>query len=73
MDFHQFIRSRRSVRRFKPDPVPEAAIERMLMTATSAPSSRYVLVNALPRAPVPPVIIATLSLNLMVVPRLPNI
>ena len=39
MDFHQFIRSRRSVRRFKPDPVSEAVIERMLITATSAPSA----------------------------------
>ncbi len=38
-DLHEFIRSRRSVRRFKPDPVEQAAIERMLQTATAAPSA----------------------------------
>ncbi len=39
MDFHQFARSRCSVRRFKPAPVPDDAIERMITTAVSAPSA----------------------------------
>ncbi len=39
MEYHEFLRSRRSVRRFKPEPVEQAAIERMLQTATSAPSA----------------------------------
>ena len=39
MDYHEFLRSRRSVRRFKPEPVEEAAIQRMLQTATRAPSA----------------------------------
>ncbi len=39
IDLHEFIRSRRSVRRFKPQPVEQAAVERMLVTATSAPSA----------------------------------
>jgi coenzyme F420-0:L-glutamate ligase / coenzyme F420-1:gamma-L-glutamate ligase len=38
-DIHLFLRSRRSVRRFKPDPVPVPVIERILETATFAPSS----------------------------------
>jgi F420 biosynthesis protein FbiB-like protein len=36
---HTFLRSRRSVRRFKPDPVPAPVIERVLETATYAPSA----------------------------------
>lgn len=36
---HNFLRSRRSVRRFKPDPVPVSVIERILETATYAPSA----------------------------------
>lgn len=39
MDFHDFLRSRRSVRRFRPDPVPDSAIARMITTAVSAPSA----------------------------------
>ncbi len=39
MDVHAFLRGRRSVRRFKPDPVPDSTIERMLCTAVSAPSA----------------------------------
>ena len=39
MDYHEFLRSRRSVRRFKPEPVEEAAVQRMLQTATRAPSA----------------------------------
>lgn len=38
-ELHDFLRSRRSVRRFKPEPVEQAAIERMIQTATSAPSA----------------------------------
>jgi F420 biosynthesis protein FbiB-like protein len=59
MDLHEFLRSRRSVRRFlgpaartgKTDPVPESVVERILTTATFAPSAhnlqpwRFVVVN----------------------------
>lgn len=38
-DLLSFIRGRRSVRRFKPDPVPRATIERLIETATFAPSA----------------------------------
>jgi len=34
-----FLRSRRSIRRFKPDPAPAAFIYRILETATYAPSA----------------------------------
>lgn len=34
-----FLRSRRSVRRFKADPVPDSVIENLLATATFAPSA----------------------------------
>ena len=39
MTLHDFLRSRRSVRRFKPDPIPDSVIERILTTATCAPSA----------------------------------
>ncbi len=39
MTLHDFLRSRRSIRRFKPDPVPDTVIERILTTATYAPSA----------------------------------
>ncbi len=39
VDLHNFLRTRRSVRRFKPDPVPDSAIQRVLCTATYAPSA----------------------------------
>jgi coenzyme F420-0:L-glutamate ligase / coenzyme F420-1:gamma-L-glutamate ligase len=39
MLLHDFLRSRRSVRRFKPDPLEDAAVERMLATAVCAPSA----------------------------------
>lgn len=39
MDLHQFLRSRRSIRRFKSDPVPDSVIENILTTATFAPSA----------------------------------
>jgi F420 biosynthesis protein FbiB-like protein len=39
MEFHNFLRSRRSVRRFLPREVPDAAIQRILTTALYAPSA----------------------------------
>jgi len=38
-DLHAFLRTRRSIRRFRPDPVPAPVIERILTTATFAPSA----------------------------------
>ncbi|MGZ9222387.1 MAG: nitroreductase family protein [Anaerolineales bacterium] len=38
-DLHSFLRTRRSIRRFKPDPVPTAVLEGILTTATYAPSA----------------------------------
>lgn len=38
-DLHAFLRSRRSIRRFKPDPVPAAVFEQILTTAIHAPSA----------------------------------
>lgn len=38
-DFWAVIRSRRSVRKFRPDPVPDADIEKMVAAAATAPSS----------------------------------
>jgi F420 biosynthesis protein FbiB-like protein len=38
-ELHTFLRTRRSIRRFKPDPVPEAVIKEILATATFAPSA----------------------------------
>ncbi|MEZ0396169.1 MAG: nitroreductase family protein [Anaerolineales bacterium] len=38
-DLHAFLRSRRSIRRFKPDPVSAPVLERILTTATHAPSA----------------------------------
>ena len=39
MDLHQFLQTRRSIRRFKPDPVPGSVIQNILATATFAPSA----------------------------------
>ncbi|HEX8991157.1 MAG TPA: nitroreductase family protein [Anaerolineales bacterium] len=39
MDIHDFLRSRRSIRRFKPDPIPKPLVERLLSTAVYAPSA----------------------------------
>jgi len=41
-DLHTFLRTRRSIRRFKPDPVADSVIERILTTATYAPSAHNV-------------------------------
>jgi coenzyme F420-0:L-glutamate ligase / coenzyme F420-1:gamma-L-glutamate ligase len=38
-DLHAFLRSRRSIRRFKPDPVPKDCLQRVLETAVYAPSA----------------------------------
>jgi coenzyme F420-0:L-glutamate ligase / coenzyme F420-1:gamma-L-glutamate ligase len=38
-DLHAFLRSRRSIRRFKSDPVQDECIQRILETATYAPSA----------------------------------
>ena len=38
-DLQTFLRTRRSIRRFMPDPVPASVIERFLETATYAPSA----------------------------------
>ena len=38
-DLHVFLRSRRSIRRLRPDPVPVAVIRRILETTTYAPSA----------------------------------
>jgi coenzyme F420-0:L-glutamate ligase/coenzyme F420-1:gamma-L-glutamate ligase len=38
-DLHAFLRSRRSIRHFKPDPIPSDILQRVIETATYAPSS----------------------------------
>jgi F420 biosynthesis protein FbiB-like protein len=40
-DLHTFLRTRRSIRRFKADPVPDSVIENILLTATFAPSAHH--------------------------------
>jgi F420 biosynthesis protein FbiB-like protein len=39
IDLHTFLRTRRSIRRFKPDRIPASVIENILATATFAPSA----------------------------------
>jgi F420 biosynthesis protein FbiB-like protein len=39
IDLHNFLRTRRSIRRFKADPVPDSVIQSILSTATYAPSA----------------------------------
>lgn len=39
MTFHDFLRARRSVREFLPDPIPDSTVERILTTATCGPSA----------------------------------
>jgi coenzyme F420-0:L-glutamate ligase / coenzyme F420-1:gamma-L-glutamate ligase len=52
-DLHNFLRTRRSIRRFKPDPVPDSVLQNILTTATFAPSAhnrqpwRFVVVTDL--------------------------
>jgi coenzyme F420-0:L-glutamate ligase / coenzyme F420-1:gamma-L-glutamate ligase len=38
-EIHNFLQTRRSIRRFKTDPVPESVIQNILATATFAPSA----------------------------------
>ncbi len=38
-ELHHFLRTRRTIRRFKVDPVPDSVIERILTTAACAPSA----------------------------------
>jgi len=38
-NLHNFLRTRRSIRRFKPDPVSDSVIQNILTTATFAPSA----------------------------------
>src|SRR5215216_2108387 len=38
-DFHNFLRTRRSIRRFLSKPVPDSVIRNILTTATFAPSA----------------------------------
>ncbi len=40
-DLHTFLRTRRSIRRFKSDRVPDSVIETVLTTATFAPSAHH--------------------------------
>ncbi|MEW6083793.1 MAG: nitroreductase family protein [Chloroflexota bacterium] len=40
-ELHNFLRTRRSIRRFKPDPVPDSVIETILTTAAFAPSAHH--------------------------------
>ncbi|MBE7534857.1 MAG: nitroreductase family protein [Anaerolineales bacterium] len=40
-NLHRFLRTRRSIRRFKPDPVPESVLTAILTTATYAPSAHH--------------------------------
>ena len=40
-DLHTFLRTRRSIRRFKSDPIPDSVIEDILTTATFAPSAHH--------------------------------
>jgi F420 biosynthesis protein FbiB-like protein len=39
LDFQEFIRSRRSIRRFRPDPIPVEILDRILETTCWAPSA----------------------------------
>lgn len=40
-DLHTFLRTRRSIRRFKADLIPDSVIENILTTATYAPSAHH--------------------------------
>jgi coenzyme F420-0:L-glutamate ligase/coenzyme F420-1:gamma-L-glutamate ligase len=41
IDLHAFLRGRRSIRRFKSDPVPDVVIEQIIATATYVPSAHH--------------------------------
>jgi nitroreductase len=40
MDFFDVVGTQRAIRRFRPDPVPDALVQRVLAAATCAPSAR---------------------------------
>ncbi|MDN5348009.1 MAG: hypothetical protein PWP65_1573 [Clostridia bacterium] len=40
MDFYEVIRARRSIRKYKPEMVPQETILKILKTATMAPSGQ---------------------------------
>src|SRR5688572_18883186 len=40
-DLHAFLRTRRSIRRFNTDPVPDSVLKEILHTATFAPSAHH--------------------------------
>src|SRR5689334_16833964 len=40
-DLHAFLRSRRSIRRFKPDAIADEILERVMTTATYVPSAHH--------------------------------
>lgn len=40
-NLHTFLRTRRSIRRFKADPVPDSVLKEILLTATFAPSAHH--------------------------------
>jgi nitroreductase len=42
MDIYELIRKRRSIRKYKPDPVPRDVLERILEAATWAPSGKNI-------------------------------
>jgi nitroreductase len=39
-EFHRLLRARRSIRKFKPDPIPKETIDRLLSDAIEAPSGK---------------------------------
>ena len=56
-DLHAFLRTRRSIRRFKPDPVADEVVSRVIATAAYAPSAhntqpwRFVVVRRIGNPP----------------------
>uniref|UniRef100_A0A7V3ZVM3 Nitroreductase n=1 Tax=candidate division WOR-3 bacterium TaxID=2052148 RepID=A0A7V3ZVM3_UNCW3 len=42
MDFYEVIRKRRSVRKYKPDPIPDEILERILEAGRLAPSAKNI-------------------------------
>ncbi|MBM4080403.1 MAG: oxidoreductase, partial [Planctomycetes bacterium] len=42
MDVYEAIRTRRSIRRYKPDPIPDEVLKRVLDAARLAPSANNI-------------------------------
>jgi nitroreductase len=42
MEFYEVIKSRKSIRKYKPNPIPEPALERILNAARLAPSAKNI-------------------------------